>query len=158
MNLFAPKKFKSFKIFKNLNFKIIKKDKYNFLRFGFYGIQSQGFGTITGRQLESGRRFLTRRLLRKSKVWRRVTITQPLTQKPKLARMGKGKGKFKTWIGYVKPGTILYEMGYISPIFLKKKISFFGVKNKFHVQIDVIKKKYKLTFNDKFNFIFQKIK
>jgi ribosomal protein L16/L10AE len=41
----------------------------------------------------------------------RVRLNQPLTAKARQSRMGKGKGKFKGWVGYVRPGTLIYDLG-----------------------------------------------
>jgi|JI8StandDraft_2_1071088.scaffolds.fasta_scaffold396909_1 ribosomal protein L16/L10AE len=57
-------------------------------------IYATGFGSLTWRRLEAGRRLLTRQL-RRSKVRVRTRLTQPLTAKSKNARMGKGKGKLR---------------------------------------------------------------
>lgn len=57
-------------------------------------IYATGYGCLTWRRLEAGRRLLTRQL-RRSKVRLRVHLNQPLTAKSKNARMGKGKGKLR---------------------------------------------------------------
>jgi ribosomal protein L16/L10AE len=67
------------------------------------------FGNLNWRHLESGRRRLTR-TMRRARVWIRARLTQPLTAKGKQSRMGKGKGKLRGWTGYVRPGTLLYEL------------------------------------------------
>jgi ribosomal protein L16/L10AE len=70
-------------------------------------------GYLNWRHLEAGRRFLTRQL-RRARVRVRVRLNQPLTAKSRLARMGKGKGKFKGWVGFSRPGTLLYDLGPVS--------------------------------------------
>lgn len=47
---------------------------------------------------------------RKGKVWIRVFPDKPITQKPALVRMGKGKGAVSFWVCNLKPGHILYEI------------------------------------------------
>lgn len=91
-NIYIPKKFKSVKIHKNPATGIVTNYK---LTFGFVGVLAKNYGHINARNLEAGRRFITKKLRRKSKVRRKVSLTQPITSKPKLARMGKGKGKLR---------------------------------------------------------------
>jgi len=74
------------------------------------GIYATSLGYLNWRHLEAGRRFLTRQL-RRARVKVRVRLTQPLTAKSRQARMGKGKGKFRGWVGFTRPGTLLYEVG-----------------------------------------------
>jgi len=74
------------------------------------GIYSTALGYLNWRHLEAGRRFLTRQL-RRAPVRVRVRLTQPLTAKSRQARMGKGKGKFRGWVGFTRPGTLLYDVG-----------------------------------------------
>jgi ribosomal protein L16/L10AE len=81
-----------------------------FLHGSSSGVFASGFGQLSWRHLEAGRRFLTRQL-RRARVKVRVKLTQALTAKAKQARMGKGKGKFKIWSGFTRPNTMLYEMG-----------------------------------------------
>lgn len=80
------------------------------LKFGVSGVFATTYGYLHWRNIEAGRRFMTRQLKR-AKVWIKVRLTQPITAKSKQSRMGKGKGKFKGWVGFVRPGTPLYEMG-----------------------------------------------
>lgn len=148
-NIYIPKKFKSVKIHKNPSFGF---KTYYKLTFGFNAVVSSGYGHINARNLEAGRRFLTKKLRRKTKVKRKVTLTQPITSKPKLARMGKGKGKLKGWIGYVRPGTLMYEMGFTSAtalffakIFHKEDLPFNKIKQKFQFPIKIIKRNYKIS-------------
>ncbi len=152
-NIYIPKKFKSIKIHKNPPSGF--KTHYN-LTFGFNAVIAASFGHINARNLEAGRRFLTKKLRRKVKIKRKVTLTQPITSKPKLARMGKGKGKLKGWIGYIRPGTLMYEMGFTSTtalffakIFHKDELPFDKIKQKFQFPIYIIKKNYKINCKQK---------
>jgi ribosomal protein L16/L10AE len=75
------------------------------------GVYATHLGYLNWRHLEAGRRFLTRQL-RRARVQVRVRLNQPLTVKSSQARMGKGKGKkYRGWVGFVRPGTLLYELG-----------------------------------------------
>jgi large subunit ribosomal protein L16 len=152
-NIYIPKKFKSIKIHKNPASGTITNYK---LTFGFVGVLAKNYGHINARNLEAGRRFITKRLRRKSRVKRKVSLTQPITSKPKLARMGKGKGKLRGWIGYVKPGTLLFEMGFtsttallIAKIYHKEELSFENIKQKFQFPIKIVKKNYKINSHQK---------
>lgn len=145
--LYAPKKFRSQRIHINpqTGYNLKKKFKY-----GYAGVFSRGYGHLNWRNLEAGRRCLTRQLKRKVKVWLKVRLTQPITAKAKLSRMGKGKGKFKGWVGYAIPGITLYEMGFITTTAIeenkdihsaiKNELPFEKIKQKFQFPVEVIKR------------------
>jgi ribosomal protein L16 len=79
-----------------------------------YALIVTSYGLITRRQFEALRRFISRRLNKKGKYWRRTTLDLKLTKKAKGVRMGKGVGRFYRWVGYLSPGMILYEATGIS--------------------------------------------
>ena len=78
--------------------------------FGEYGLKATGRGRLTARQLEAGRRAMTRHVKRGGKVWIRVFPDKPITKKPLEVRQGKGKGSVEYWVALVQPGRVLYEM------------------------------------------------
>ena len=78
--------------------------------FGEFGLKSTGRGRMTARQIEAGRRAMTRHVKRGGKIWVRVFPDKPITQKPLEVRQGSGKGNVEYWICQVKPGRMLYEM------------------------------------------------
>ena len=78
--------------------------------FGEYGLKAVGRGRLTARQIEAGRRAMTRRIRRGGKIWIRVFPDKPITQKPLEVRQGKGKGSVEYWVALVQPGKVLYEM------------------------------------------------
>ncbi|MBW8057166.1 MAG: 50S ribosomal protein L16 [candidate division NC10 bacterium] len=80
------------------------------LAFGEYGLKALEPAWVTNRQIEAGRRSITRSIKRGGKVWIRVFPDKPMTAKPAETRMGKGKGSVEGWVAVVKPGRILYEM------------------------------------------------
>ncbi len=86
----------------------------NKVSFGEYGLQSTDRGRVTARQIEAGRRALTRHVKRGAKIWIRVFPDKPITKKPLEVRQGKGKGNVEYWVAEVKPGTVLYEMEGVS--------------------------------------------
>jgi large subunit ribosomal protein L16 len=78
--------------------------------FGEYGLKATGRGRVTARQIEAGRRAITRHVKRGGKIWIRVFPDKPLTSKPAETRMGKGKGSPESWVAVIRPGMVLYEM------------------------------------------------
>lgn len=82
----------------------------NKINFGKLGLQVLERGRITARQIEALRRTITSNMKRKGKVWIRVFPDTPITEKPALVRMGKGKGNVSYWVCNLKPGRILYEI------------------------------------------------
>ncbi len=78
--------------------------------FGEYALKATGRGRMTARQIEAGRRAMTRRVKRGGQIWIRVFPDKPITNKPLEVRQGKGKGNVEYWVAQIKPGKILYEM------------------------------------------------
>ena len=78
--------------------------------FGEYGLKAVGRGRLTARQIEAGRRALTRHVRRGGKVWIRVFPDKPITKKPLEVRQGKGKGGVEYWVAQIQPGRVVYEM------------------------------------------------
>jgi large subunit ribosomal protein L16 len=82
--------------------------------FGEFGLKSVSRGRLTARQIESGRRAISRHVKRGGKIWIRVFPDKPITEKPLAVRMGKGKGSVEYWVAQIRPGTMLYEIQGIS--------------------------------------------
>ena len=82
----------------------------NCVSFGEYGLKALGRGRLTARQIEAGRRAMTRHVRRGGKVWIRVFPDKPITKKPLEVRQGKGKGGVEYWVAQIQPGRVLYEM------------------------------------------------
>ena len=78
--------------------------------FGEFGLKCTGRGRLTARQIEAGRRAMTRSIKRGGKIWIRVFPDKPITKKPLEVRMGKGKGSVEYWVALVQPGSMLFEM------------------------------------------------
>lgn len=78
--------------------------------FGEYALKAVGRGRMTARQIEAGRRAVTRRVRRGGKLWIRVFPDKPITKKPLEVRQGKGKGNVEYWVAQIKPGRVLYEI------------------------------------------------
>ncbi len=82
--------------------------------FGEYGLKATGRGRMTARQIEAGRRAMTRHIKRGGKIWIRVFPDKPITKKPLEVRQGKGKGNVEYWVCQIQPGRVLYEMEGVS--------------------------------------------
>jgi large subunit ribosomal protein L16 len=82
----------------------------NQIVFGDFALQALDPSWITSRQIEAGRRAMTRYVKRGGKIWIRVFPDKPVTFRPAETRMGSGKGSPEFWVAVVKPGKIVYEM------------------------------------------------
>ncbi|AVJ56509.1 LSU ribosomal protein L16P [Idiomarina aquatica] len=86
----------------------------NKVSFGTFGLKATDRGRMTARQIEAGRRAMTRHVKRQGKIWIRVFPDKPITKKPLEVRMGKGKGNVEYWVAQIQPGRVLYEMDGVS--------------------------------------------
>lgn len=84
--------------------------KGNKVSFGEFGLMATTRGRLTARQIEAGRRAITRHVKRGARIWIRVFPDKPVTKKPLEVRQGKGKGNVEYWVAQVKPGRVIYEM------------------------------------------------
>ena len=98
------------------------------LHFGAYGLKITSPTRITARQIEAGRRAITRHMKRLGKLWIRVFPDVPVSQKPAEVRMGSGKGNPEFWVARVKPGKIIYELDGVSFDLAKEALSLAGEK------------------------------
>jgi large subunit ribosomal protein L16 len=78
--------------------------------FGEYGLKALERGRLTARQIEAGRRAMTRHIKRGGRVFIRIFPDKPVSQKPAEVRMGNGKGNPEFFVCEIKPGRVLYEM------------------------------------------------
>jgi len=78
--------------------------------FGEYGLKAVTRGQLTARQIEAGRRTISRYVKRGGKLWIRVFPDKPITKKPIEVRMGNGKGNVEYWVAPIQPGRMLYEI------------------------------------------------
>ena len=86
----------------------------NKVSFGEFGLKATERGRITARQIEAGRRAMTRSIKRGGKIWIRVFPDKPISKKPLEVRMGKGKGNVEYWVAQIQPGRMLFEMEGVS--------------------------------------------
>jgi large subunit ribosomal protein L16 len=84
------------------------------LNFGEFALQAIEPSWITARQIEAGRRAMTRYIRRGGKIWIRIFPDKPVTMRAAETRMGSGKGSPEFWVAVVKPGRILYEISGVS--------------------------------------------
>ena len=87
-----------------------KANRGNSIVYGEFGLQALEPGWIKSRQIESGRRVLTRYVRRNGKLWVCLFPDKPVTMRAAESRMGSGKGIPEYWVVVVKPGKILYEV------------------------------------------------
>lgn len=105
-----------------------KATRGNKLSYGDFGLQSLDPGWIKARQLESGRRVLTRYVRRNGKLWIRVFPDKPITLRAAESRMGAGKGTPEYWVSVVKPGKLIYELTGIRQFTAQKALRISGHK------------------------------
>ena len=96
--------------------------------FGNFGLKSTGRGRMTARQIEAGRRAMTRHIKRGGQIWIRVFPDKPITNKPLEVRQGKGKGNVEYWVAQIKPGKVLYEMEGVSEELAREAFSLAAAK------------------------------
>ena len=96
--------------------------------FGEFGLKSVGRGRMTARQIEAGRRAMTRHVKRGGQIWIRVFPDKPITNKPLEVRQGKGKGNVEYWVAQIKPGKVLYEMEGVSEELAREAFSLAAAK------------------------------
>ena len=96
--------------------------------FGEFGLKSTGRGRVTARQIEAGRRAMTRHIKRGGQIWIRVFPDKPITRKPLEVRQGKGKGNVEYWVAQIKPGKVLYEMEGVSEELAREAFSLAAAK------------------------------
>ena len=96
--------------------------------FGEFVLKAVGRGRMTARQIEAGRRAMTRRIRRGGKIWIRVFPDKPITKKPLEVRQGKGKGSVEYWVALIQPGKVLYEMQGVSEEVAREALSLAAAK------------------------------
>lgn len=98
------------------------------ITYGTIGLQATQCGWIKARQLESGRRVLTRYVRRQGKLWICVFPDKPITMRAAESRMGSGKGTPEYWVAVVRPNTMLFEMAGIQLKLAQKALRIAGHK------------------------------
>ena len=106
--MLQPKQTKYRKQFKGRNRGVATRGTQ--VSFGQFGLKATSSGFITSRQLEAGRRVISRRIKRNGSMWIRLFPDKPITKKPAEVRQGKGKGNVEYWVAVVPRGRIVFEM------------------------------------------------
>jgi large subunit ribosomal protein L16 len=91
-----------------------KASRGNQIVFGDFALQALEPSWITSRQIEAGRRAITRYAKRGGKLWIRIFPDKAITMRAAETRMGSGKGSPEFWVAVVKPGKIIYELKDVS--------------------------------------------
>ena len=100
----------------------------NKVSFGDFGLKATTRGLLTARQIEAGRRAMTRRVRRGGQIWIRVFPDKPVSKKPLEVRMGKGKGNPEYWVALVQPGKMLFEIEGVSEDLAREAFRLAGAK------------------------------
>ena len=114
----------------------------NRICFGRFGLQALEPSWITSRQIEAGRRAMTRYARRGGKLWIRIFPDKPITMRPAETRMGSGKGAPEYWVAVVKPGRILYEMSGVSETIARSAMRIASYKMPIKTQFLVASKEF----------------
>ena len=107
----------------------------NKVSFGDFGLKALERGRMTSRQIEAGRRVMTRHVKRGAKIWIRVFPDKPITSKPLEVRMGKGKGSVEYWVAQIQPGRILYEIQGVDEKLARQAFDLAAAKLPFKTQV-----------------------
>nr|WEM32096.1 ribosomal protein L16 [Ostreobium sp. TRHA14-720] len=87
-----------------------KASRGNKIVFGKYALQASQPCWLTAKQIEAGRRVITRYTKREGKLWIRIFPDKAITIRPAETRMGSGKGNPEYWVSVLKPRKIIYEI------------------------------------------------
>jgi len=105
-----------------------KANRGNSMVYGNFGLQALEPCWLKSRQIESGRRVLTRYVRRNGKLWVCVFPDKPVTMRAAESRMGSGKGIPEYWVAVVKPGKIIYELTGLTELVARKALRITGHK------------------------------
>lgn len=107
----------------------------NKVSFGDFGLKAVERGRMTSRQIEAGRRVMTRHVKRGAKIWIRVFPDKPITNKPLEVRMGKGKGSVEYWVAQIQPGRVLFEIQGVDEQLAREAFELAAAKLPFKTQV-----------------------
>ena len=96
--------------------------------FGEFGLKALGRGRLTARQIEAGRRAMTRHIKRGGRIWIRIFPDKPVSKKPAEVRMGSGKGNPEFYVAEIQPGKVLYEMDGVDESLAKEAFALAAAK------------------------------
>ena len=104
------------------------------LSFGDCGLQALENEWLTNVQIEACRVSVMRALKGSGKMWIRVFPDKSVTKKPAETRMGKGKGMPLLWVGVIKRGRIIFELGGVNEELAKEVMRFAASKLPFRTR------------------------
>lgn len=105
-----------------------KATRGNKIVFGDFALQALEPCWLTSKQIEAGRRVITRYTKREGKLWIRVFPDKSVTLRPAETRMGSGKGTPEYWVQVVKPYKIIYEIKGVSEEIARKALKIASYK------------------------------
>jgi large subunit ribosomal protein L16 len=108
--------------------------------FGEYAIKAVTSGRVTGKQIETVRRILAKKIKKTGRIIIRIFPHLPVTQKPIGVRMGGGKGGVEFYVASVAAGTVMFEMDGIT--IEDAKELFTQVKHKMPVECSLVKRRF----------------
>jgi len=100
----------------------------NKVSFGEYGLKATTRGRLTARQLEAGRRAMSRHIKRGGRIWIRVFPDKPVSQKPAEVRMGNGKGNPEYFVAEIQPGKVIFEMDGVTEVLAREAFALASAK------------------------------
>ena len=103
--------------------------------FGEFGLKALARGRLTARQIEAGRRAMTRHIKRGGRVWIRIFPDKPISKKPAEVRMGNGKGSPEYFVAEIVPGKVLFEMDGVTPELAKEAFALASAKLPFRTVV-----------------------
>jgi len=133
--MLTPKKVKHRKWQKGRSRKRLVETRGTHLSFGSYGIQALEPSWLNSRQIEAGRRAITRSIKREGRVWIRVFPDKPVTRRPPETTMGGGKGTVEFYVFPVKPGRIIFELDGVAEDKARQALRLAGHKMPFKTKI-----------------------
>ena len=107
----------------------------NKVSFGEHGLKAITRGRLTARQLEAGRRAMSRHIKRGGRIWIRVFPDKPVSQKPAEVRMGNGKGNPEYFVCEIQPGKVLFEMDGVQEPLAKEAFALASAKLPFRTVV-----------------------
>ena len=91
-----------------------KSSRGNSMAFGELALQAMEPGWISSRQIEAGRRVMSRYARRGGKLWIRIFPDKIITARAAETRIGSGKGNPEYWVATIAPGKVLFELNGVS--------------------------------------------
>lgn len=92
------------------------------IAFGDFGLKALEPCWLTSRQIEAGRRAISRYTKREGNLWIRIFPDKPISFRPAETRMGSGKGTTEYWVAVIKPNKIVYEIKGVSKNIAKQAL------------------------------------